>query len=174
MKKKLILSLYCSIILFLAIPQLHAQSVVSRDSLISAAREIMKETTYCAFVTIDSTGRPQVRTMNPFPANDELIIWFGTSRNSAKVREIKNNPNVSVYYADHVNAKGYVTITGKAEVIDNKEVLMKMKRGYWDEIPNWKTIFVLIKIVPEKLEVINYKHGLVNDPNTFKAPSVIF
>ncbi len=28
-----------------------------------AAREIIKETTYCALVTIDSTGQPQVRTI---------------------------------------------------------------------------------------------------------------
>ncbi len=28
------------------------------------------------------------------------------------------------------------------------------------------------KIVPKTLEVINYKHGVNGDPNTFKAPSI--
>jgi hypothetical protein len=77
---------------------------------------------------------------------------------------------VSVYYADHVNAKGYVNITGKAEVIDDRDLLIKMKRDYWEGMVNWKEVFVLIRIVPETIEVINYKHGLNNDPVTFRAP----
>jgi len=155
-------------------PVLCAQSSVNRDTMLVAAREIIRETTYCALVTVDSTGQPQIRTMNPFPANDELITWFATSRTSRKVREIKNNPKVCVYYADHVAAKGYVNINGTAQVIDDKELLLKMKREYWNGIPNWQNIFVLIKIVPESLEVINYKHGLNNAPDTFRAPSISF
>ncbi|MGB8357865.1 MAG: pyridoxamine 5'-phosphate oxidase family protein, partial [Bacteroidales bacterium] len=60
--------------------ELNAQSSASRDTILLAAREIINETTYCGLVTIDSTGQPQVRTMNPFPPNDELITWFATSR----------------------------------------------------------------------------------------------
>jgi len=146
---------------------------VSKDSLIKAAREIITETHYCALTTVDSSGQPQIRTMNPFPLKEELVIWFATSRTSRKVKEIRNNPKVCVYYADHVNAKGYVNMTGTAEVIDDKELLVKMKRDYWEGIPNWKDVFVLIRIVPKTLEVINYKHSLNNDPNTFKAPVVV-
>jgi general stress protein 26 len=153
---------------------LYAQSEINRDTILVAAREIIKETTYCGLVTIDSEGQPVVRTMNPFPVEDDLVIWFATSRSSRKVGELKTNPKVAVYFADHNTAKGYVNISGKAEVIDDKELLVKMKREYWEGIPNWQDIFVLIKIVPERLEVINYKHGLNNDPKTFKAPSVDF
>lgn len=175
MKKKITLIVFggmtlCSII----IPsKLTAQISVSRDTILFAAREIIKGTTYCGLVTIDSVGQPQVRTMNPFPPNEELITWFATSRYSRKVRDIKNNPKVCVYYADHISAKGYVNITGTAEVIDNKELLIKMKRDYWENIPNWQNNTVLIKIVPKTIEVINYKHGLNNDPNTFRAPTIV-
>ncbi len=172
MRKAVPLIVFCFIV-FAATNNLKvcAQGV-NKDTLLLAAHEIINETTYCGLVTIDSTGQPQVRTMNPFPANDKLITWFATSRNSRKVREIRNNPKVSVYFADHVNAKGYVNITGRAEVIDDKELLVSMKRDYWQGIPNWQDIFVLIKIVPVTIEVINYKHGLNNDPKTFKAPAV--
>ena len=153
--------------------KLNAQTSFSRDTMFVAAREIMKETTYCALATIDSTGQPQMRTMNPFPANDEFITWFATSRSSRKVKEIRNNPKVCVYYADHVSAKGYVSITGTATVIDDKELLVKMKRDYWNGIPNWQDIFVLIKIVPNTMSVINYKHSLNNNPDTFKAPTIV-
>jgi general stress protein 26 len=175
MKKKFTLIALGGMILCSAIipSKLNAQTSVKRDTILVAAREIIKETTYCGLVTIDSTGQPQVRTMNPFPANEELITWFATSRTSRKVREIKNNPKVCVYYANHMSAKGYVNITGSAEVIDDKELLIKMKRDYWESIPNWQNIFVLIKIVPKTIEVINYKHGLSNDPNTFRAPSIV-
>lgn len=176
MKKGFIQSTLCCIVMFTAsIPSgLYAQSTVVKDSIYMAAREIMKETKYCGLVTIDSAGQPQVRTMNPFPANDDFITWFATSRSSRKVQEIKANPKVCVYYADHTSAKGYVSITGTAEVIDDKALLVKMKRGYWESIPDWQNIFVLIKVVPKTLDVINYKHGLVNDPKTFRAPSVVF
>jgi general stress protein 26 len=175
MKTKLTLTAsFCLLIFSVIIPmKLTAQSSVSRDTMLVAAREIIKETTYCGLVTVDSTGQPQIRTMNPFPVNDELITWFATSRNSRKVKEIKNNPKVCVYYANHLSAKGYVNITGRAEVIDDKDLLTKMKRDYWNGIPNWRDIFVLIKIVPNTLEVVNYKHGLNNDPNTSGAPRIV-
>jgi general stress protein 26 len=174
MKKKLTLMTVCSLVILSAINpvKINAQLSVSKDTMFVAAREIILSTHYCALTTIDSTGQPQTRTMNPFPANDELITWFATSRTSRKIRELKNNPKVCVYYADHVNAKGYVSITGNAEVIDDKALLLKMKRDYWSGIPGWENKFVLIKIVPKTLEVINYKHGLNNDPNTFRAPHI--
>jgi general stress protein 26 len=175
MKTRILLIASSCLSMFLVIipVKLSAQSAVNKDTMFVAAREIIKETTYCGLVTVDSTGQPQIRTMNPFPVNDELITWFATSRNSRKVKEIKNNPKVCVYYANHLSAKGYVNITGRAEVIDDKDLLTKMKRDYWNGIPNWRDIFVLIKIVPNTLEVVNYKHGLNNDPNTSGAPRIV-
>jgi len=146
----------------------------SKDSLIEAARDIIKSSPYCALVTIDSNGQPQVRTMNPFPLGDEMVIWFATSRNSRKVSEIKKNPKVAVYYADQSKAKGYVTFTGNALVIDDKELLVKMKREYWNGIPNWQTKFVLIKIVPKTMDVINYEKGISGDSETNRSPVVAF
>ena len=154
--------------------QLNGQSSVHRDTIILAAHEIINETTYCGLVTIDSSGQPQIRTMNPFAVKDDFIIWFATSRTSRKVTEIKNNPKVSVYFANHLNAKGYVNINGLASVIDDRELLIKMKRDYWDSIQGWQDRFVLIKIIPKSIEAINYKHGLNNDPNTLKAPTISF
>jgi general stress protein 26 len=165
-----ILFLLC--IISLIPKQIQAQSTITRDTMIVAAMELIKATNYCVLVTVDSMGQPQARTMNPFPVNDNLTIWFATSRTSRKTEEIKKNPKVCVYFADHINATGYVNITGSAEVIDDKNLLINMKRKYWEGIPNWQNTFVLIKITPETLEVINYKHNLNNDPDTFKAPSI--
>lgn len=174
MKSKLIPICILLVLTTATSTSLNAQSVINRDTMIIAAKEIIKGTSYCGLATVDAAGQPQMRTMNPFPVNDEFITWFATSRTSRKVKEIKNNPGVCVYYADHSSAKGYVSITGTAEVIDDKELLVKMKRDYWNGIPNWETTFVLIKIVPKTMEVVNYKHGLSSDPNTFSAPKINF
>ena len=157
-----------------ALPELNAQNSGNRDTILVAAKEIINGTGYCGLVTIDSLGQPQTRTMNPFPLKDEFVIWFATARDSRKVKEIKKNPKVNVYYANHVAGNGYVSINGIATVIDDKELLVKMKREYWNGIENWQNRFVLIKIAPVYLEVINYKHGLNNDPKTLKAPFIRF
>ena len=161
-------------LLFLQASAQVEQTAISKDTLLHAAREIISATPFCALVTIDSTGQPQVRTMNPFPLEDEMVIWFATSRISRKVAEIKNNPKVSVYFADHSSAKGYVAINGTAVILDDKQLLTKMKRAYWEGIPNWQDIFVLIKVTPATMDVINYAHGISGDPKTSRAPTIIF
>ncbi|HEX2968520.1 MAG TPA: pyridoxamine 5'-phosphate oxidase family protein [Bacteroidales bacterium] len=171
--KKSLLTIIIVLVFSLFTATSFSQAGFNKDTLMIAAREIMTQTTYCGLVTVDKSGQPQVRTMNPFPLKDEFVVWFATSRSSRKVKEINENPRVCVYYADHVAAKGYVNITGNAQVIDDKELLLKMKRDYWEGIPNWQNNFVLIKIIPATLEVINYKHNLNNDPVTFRAPSVV-
>lgn len=154
--------------------QVSAQSSHSRDSVLAAAKDIIGQTTYCGLVNVDATGQPQTRTMNPFPVGNDFVIWFATSRSSTKVKELKDNPKVSVYFSDHNVAKGYVNLSGTATVIDDKDLLVKMKREYWNGIPNWQDIFVLIRIEPKSMQVINYKYGINNDPQTFKAPTIKF
>ena len=62
--------------------------------MIAAAREIIDAQTYCAIVTVDESGRPRARTMNPFPPEDDLTVWMATNSRSSKVQEIQANPQV--------------------------------------------------------------------------------
>ncbi len=93
----------------------------------------MAAQTYCALVTIDETGRPQVRTMNPFPPEEDMTVWFATNTRSRKVREMRRDPRVALYYSDHKNAIGYVQITGRAVLVDDMQEILKRKRAYWDQ-----------------------------------------
>lgn len=176
--KSTLTSIFIFEIFLLTSAQVSAQEnkhEVNRDSVIAAAREIMGMQPYCALITVDSSGMPNVRTMNPYPPGDDLAVWFATNRVSRKVQEIQNNPNVCVYYADHVKAAGYVALNGKAEIIDDMDILVKKRREYWEQsVPDWKEVMVLIKIVPTKLEVVNYKYKLYGDPVTWKSPFIIF
>jgi len=142
------------------------------DSLIVAAREIMGLQTYCALITVDSSGRPNVRTMNPFPPEQDMTVWMATNCRTRKAEDIRRNPNVCLYYADHAHARGYVSMSGKAYLINDPQEIQKRKREYWTQaFPDWN-LLVLIKVVPEKIEVVNYKHGMVGDNSTWKAPTL--
>jgi general stress protein 26 len=146
--------------------------VPERARLIAAAREIMQAQTYCALITIDQAGRPQVRTMNPFPPEEDMTVWFATNTNSRKVQQIRNDPRVCLYYADHSKATGYVALTGRAVLVDDMREILKRKRDYWDKaFPGLKNL-VLIKVVPEQLDVLNYKQGALADTVTWRTPSI--
>ena len=148
-------------------------AVPDRAKVLAAAREIMQAQTYCALITIDETGRPQVRTMNPFPPEEDMTVWFATNTRSRKVREMQRDARVSLYYADHGKATGYVALRGKAVLVDDMREVLKRKRAYWDTaFPGLKNI-VLIKVVPERIEVLNYKAGFVNFPVTWQTPALV-
>ncbi|HUI65576.1 MAG TPA: pyridoxamine 5'-phosphate oxidase family protein [Bacteroidota bacterium] len=143
-----------------------------RDSVLVAARDIMGQQKYCALITVDSTGQPHARTMNPFPPEEDMTVWIATNSRSRKAHEIEKNPRVCLYYANHGQATGYVAITGRAVLVDDMAEKQKRKRDYWDQaFPDWKYL-LLIKVIPERIEVINYRHGMLNDPVTWSAPSV--
>jgi general stress protein 26 len=162
--------------LMVILPECTAQekrtAAVERDSVIAAAREIMGMQKYCALITVDSSGQPQARTMNPFPPEEDMTVWMATNSRSRKVREIQDNPRVCLYYADHNQASGFVAITAKAVLVDDMNEKLKRKRAYWDQaFPDWKYL-VLIKVIPERLDVLNYKRGMLNDTVTWRTPSI--
>ncbi len=148
------------------------QAPPDRAKVLAAAREIMTAQQFCALITLDETGRPQIRTMNPFPPEEDMAVWMATNTRSRKIEHIRKDPRVSLYYADHGKAADYVAITGKAVLVEDMKEILKRKRDYWDQaFPGLKNL-VLIKVVPERLEVVNYKQGLGGDPATFRATSI--
>jgi general stress protein 26 len=145
-----------------------------RAALVAAAREIIGSQTYCALVTIDETGRPSVRTMNPFPPEEDMTVWMATNTRSRKIAQIRKDPRVTLYYANHENAIGYVAITGHAELTEDMAEIKKRKREYWDQAFPGLQNLVLIRVVPERLDVLNYKAGASASPETWRTPTVEF
>ena len=157
-----------------AIAQEPQRPVLDRSALLAAAREIMTAQTYCALITLDPSGRAQVRTMNPFPPEDDMTVWMATHASSRKVGEIRRDQRVTMYYADHAKATGYVAMTGRATLVDDMNEILKRRRAYWDQaFPGLKDL-VLIKVVPERIDVVNYKAGVHNDPKASRSPSIVF
>lgn len=144
------------------------------DTLISAAKELMGTARYCALITLDKSGHPQVRTMDPFPPEENMQIWLGTNTNSRKVNEIRNDSRVSLYY-EAPDATGYVVIQGRAYLKNDPENITKYWKDEWDRFyPDKNSMFMLIQVVPEKLEIIDYTHDIIASPETWAVPFVVF
>jgi len=147
---------------------------VTDEFLINAAQEIIQGTETCALITLDSTGQPQVRTMEVLPPEKGFLVWFGTNKNSRKVQQIKNDSRVAVYYADP-SGSGYVVLNGNAEIVDDETEKEKHWQEDWDQFyPDRDEIFILIKVNPIRLEVVSYKHNITGDPVTWRAQFVEF
>ena len=144
-----------------------------RDTLLAVACELIAETRYCALITLDSSGHPHARAMEPFPPEDDMTIWFGTMRSSRKIQEIRHDSRVTLYYADCLG-NGYLTITGTAQIVDDPVE----KAARWNE--NWESFYsdrenyILIKIIPKELDLLSMKHGITGDQDTWRIPAIEF
>ncbi len=155
-----------------------SQNTKSTDSSTSklrvAAREIMTSTETCALITLDDEGLPRVRTMDPFLPESDFTVWFGTNSKSRKVAQIKKDPRVTLYYLEK-DRSGYVMLHGMAELVNNPEEKEKRWKDEWtDFYPNKSDDYLLIKVSPEWMEVISYKHGIQGDPVTWEPPRITF
>jgi len=175
--KKIKTTYYLIIMLLFSITVLaqdKMETQYNRDTLITTARIMMETTRNCALITLDTTGHPDARTMEPFSPDSNMVVWLGTSINSRKVKQIKNDSRVTLYYPAQ-NAAGYVVIKGQAYIVQDS----LKKQIYWKK--EWsrfysedKSEYTLIKVIPEQLEVIDYQHGIFGDSKTLDVPFVKF
>jgi general stress protein 26 len=171
-KKLFALLLILPIFYSIGICQEQQPKIIPPDTLLKVAREMIESQQFCGLMTVDSSGMPIARTVNPLLPESDWTIWIATSVQSRKVENIRRNPHVSLYYADHAHITGYVNVRGTAYLINDMAEKQKRKREYWEQMyPGLKDL-ILIKVVPEEIEVVNYPHGINNAPGTSKAPSV--
>lgn len=146
----------------------------SRTKLKTAALEMMKSAGLCALITLDQQGRPAARMMDAFAPENDFVVWLGTNPRSRKVREIKRNPAVCLYYSNP-DIPGYVMLQGKAVLVnDPKEKEKRWKPGWEEFYKSRDKDYILIKVIPSRLEVVNYKLGMTGNPVTWEAPFTDF
>src|SRR5258708_28139062 len=146
----------------------------SREELIAAAREIIAKARYCALITVDSKGLAHARTMDPFPPDENLVIWFGTNPKSRKVAEIRRHHRVTLYYFDR-ESPAYVTINGFAQLVNNRAEKARHWKDEWKAFyPDREKGYLLIEVTPKELEIVNEKKGIVGDAHFWTPPTVRF
>src|SRR6266545_5256150 len=145
---------------------------LSRDALIATAREIMGAARYCALITLDSKGRTHARTMDPFPPDENMMIWFGTNPLSRKVAEIRRNNRVTVYYFDR-EGPAYVTISGIARLVSDPRERARRWKDEWKAFyPDREKGYLLIAVTPQELEIVSEKKGIVGDAVRWTPPTI--
>ncbi len=145
---------------------------ILRERMLGTAREIMNAARFCALITLDESGRAEARTMDPFPPEEDLTVWFGTNARSRKVSQIRRDPRVTLYYFDP-QSQGYVTLFGSARLVnDPKEKKARWKDAWAGFYPDRDKDYILITVTPERLEVVSPKHGIVNSGADWLPPSI--
>ena len=127
---------------------------------------------YCALITLDSKGRVHARTMDPFPPDENMLIWFGTNPKSRKVTEIRRNNRVTLYYFDR-KSPAYVTISGIARLVNDPAEKARRWKDEWRAFyPDHEKGYLLIAVTPKQLEIVNEKKGIVGDAIRWNPPTV--
>ena len=174
MKRQKKIDSVLTLLVLLAIPTMVSSQVVEEKELESIAREIVEAAGNCALITLDEEGQPRARTMDPFAPENDFTIWFGTNTKSRKVRQINNDPRVTLYYFDKPSSS-YVTLHGKAVIIQGA----KEKKQYWKKewaafYPDYPNGYALIKVTPEWMEIISESKGISGDSISWQPPIVKF
>ena len=138
----------------------------------TAARKIVAGAVYATFVTLDNTGRPRTRQVQPQSPDSTWTVWFATNPKTRKVADIARDGRVVLHYFDPKLA-GYVSLIGRARVVRDRAT----KDAHW--APAWSAFYpdrdssvVLIAVRAERLEVVCVALGIEGDKGTWLPPSL--
>ncbi|MEO8358675.1 MAG: pyridoxamine 5'-phosphate oxidase family protein [Vicinamibacteria bacterium] len=147
---------------------------LSRERILSVARDIIKAARFSTLVTVGEKGQPQARIVDPVEPDSAFAVYFATNPKSRKVAQIRKDARVTLLYFDAPRA-AYVTLVGSATEVKGPEKAAHRKAD-WNEFfaadrPN---SYVLYKVVPIRAEVVSAKDGLSGDPTTWQPEIVEF
>jgi pyridoxamine 5'-phosphate oxidase len=108
--------------------------------------DIMKTTNLFAFLATADGDQPRVRPIAPI-VEDDMSVWVATSAKSRKVKQIKQNPRISLAFVHHPEGQKAATVIGEAEII----VDMEQKKRVWGLAP-----YDLSKYFPDGPESEDY------------------
>lgn len=151
-------------------------SEMSVEELLDAARATVTGAEYCFFVTTGTDGKPNARLMQPFEPEANLTMWFGASPDSRKIKDLAHSTQVALAFYDSAHT-AYLTLSGTATVVTDLEQRQKYWRVFWNDIypggPEGDD-YVLIKVVPDRLEMMNFTHKTMARPYGLSPTRLIY
>ena len=152
--------------------KLRSNFTTEEIAIIETSNEIIDSAYYCTLISIDKNGQPRARVMEPFKPDDNYEIWLATNPKSRKVQQIKNNSKSTVNYFNK-DELSYVSLMGNAFIVNDEAIKsQKWKEGWEQHYKNKKEAYILIRFVPESLELVSYKKGYTGDKITW-APDLV-
>jgi general stress protein 26 len=149
---------------------------LDRQEVLTAAREVIATARLATLVTLDSTGHPQARIMDPLPPDQDFVVYMASNPLTRKVAQIERDARTTLYYFDPAGPS-FVTLVGFAEIVtDPLEREHHWKEDWaphYDNDPTEKN-FRLIRFRPARLEMMSVEHGMMADPGTWRPVTVEF
>ena len=123
------------------------------QKVLSLARQVIATARYGTLVTIDDEGQPRTRIVDPFPPDDEFVIYVATKPVTRKVEQIRGNDKVSLFYFD-ADGRNSVSVMGRAKLIEDLDLKQQMRRDADSAkiYPDFPDDYLLIKIIPNRVE----------------------
>lgn len=127
------------------------------ENILETAKRVMNAAKNCFLITLEESGHPTARIMDPFEPESGMRIWMGTNKNTRKVEQIKNDTRATLAYYDP-EGMGYVNMIGKARLVTDP----RLKDKWWKE--EWKAfypggkesaVYCLIEFSPFRIEVMD-------------------
>ncbi len=133
-------------------------------------RRLMAGANFATLITLDETGAPRSRTVQPKAPEADFSVWIATNSKTRKVTDIARDGRVVLHYFDPKRL-GYVSIAGKARVVRDRAE----KAAHWDKAwdafyPDKENGAVLIGVTPDRIEIVSDKDGITGDKATWKPP----
>ena len=142
------------------------------QKILATSRKIIEDCYYGTMITIDQKGQPRARVMEPFEPENDFTIWLATNPKSRKIKQLENNNNVTLHYFDKVQM-GYVSLMGKAIIINDQAIKnKKWKKGWGKFYKNKEEAYLLIKFIPETIELISFPNKYNGDADTWQPHKV--
>jgi general stress protein 26 len=157
---------------FVWVAPCQGQETVTEERALEVVRETMQAAEYCFLITLDETGHPQARVMDPFDPEPDMTVWLATDRTTRKVRHLRDDPRATLAYYDAENA-GYVTMAGHIRLVDDPGE----RRARWNE--DWAPYYpggptgdryILLEFSPSRIEVMSFGLRFMDGPF---APAVL-
>jgi general stress protein 26 len=105
-----------------------------RDDPAAKLRELIEDIDFCMLTTVEPDASLHSRPMSTQEMDEEGYLWFFTSADSAKVREIRADEHVNLSYAVPKKQR-YVSVSGTAELVRDPARMKEL----WN--PVYKTYF---------------------------------
>ena len=142
--------------------------------IMQAARGIISRAYFGTLITIDQNGNAKARLMEPFAPEKYFVIYLATNPKSRKVQEIQQNHQATLHYVDAPRT-GYVSLYGSIDIVTNDSLKKAHWKNGWERFyPNKSDGYMLLKFIPDYLEVISIRDSLTGNANNWQPARVEF
>ncbi|SDQ15367.1 pyridoxamine 5'-phosphate oxidase family protein [Quadrisphaera sp. DSM 44207] len=132
-----------------------ASTVDDPSESVGLLTEKTKDVRFAMMTTIGADGEPHCRPMATTDVGPDGVLWFFTSTDSQKARDVAANPNVGLGYADPGDNL-WVSVTGTAELVRDRAKVQELwsapLKAFFPDGPEDPEV-ALLRVTPTKGEV---------------------